>query len=87
MLTVTTGGTIAEASDIVDDADIDNQGEAIHKTAATQNNTVIGMQESANITLTIALPVGTASTTAETNAGRNFSSLATDAIAVGTIVK
>jgi hypothetical protein len=86
MLTVTTGGTIAEASDIVDDADIDNQGEAIHKTAATQNNTVIGMQESANITLTIALPVGTASTTAETNAGRDFSSLATDAIAVGTIV-
>jgi len=86
MLSVTTGGTIAAASDIVDDADIDNQGEAIHKTAATQNNTVIGMQESANITLTTALPAGTASTTEETNAGRDFSSLATDAIAVGTIV-
>jgi len=53
MLTVTTGGTIAAASDIVDDADIDNQREAIHKTAATQNNTVIGMQYENVLNLTI----------------------------------
>jgi len=80
MLTVTTGGTIAASSEIGDT--IDNAGEAIYTTSASvQNTTVIGFQESANITLTTALPVG--------NADCSFSgcgTLATSTVAVGKIV-
>ena len=76
MLSVTTGGHIAASSEVEDT--IDNQGATLISSASTQNSKVVGFQESTNITLTTALPAGTVR--------GNFSSLATDAIAVGTIV-
>ena len=76
MLSVTTGGHIAAASEVEDT--IDNQGATLISSATIQNSKVVGFQESSNITLTTALPAGTVR--------GNFSTLATDAIAVGTIV-
>jgi len=89
MLTVTTGGYIAASSEIdpttniisnTADATADPvvKGHSLLTTASIQNSKVIGFQESTNITLTTALPAGTS--------GGDFSSLATDAIAVGTVV-
>ena len=76
MLSVTTGGHIAASSEVEDT--IDNQGATLISSATIQNTKIVGFQESSNITLTTALPAG--------NVRGNFSSLATDAIAVGTIV-
>jgi hypothetical protein len=76
MLSVTTGGHIAASSEVEDT--IDNQGTTLISSATIQNSKIVGFQESSNITLTTALPSGTT--------GGNFSLLATDAIAVGTIV-
>ena len=76
MLSVTTGGHIAASSEVEDT--IDNQGATLISSASIQNSKVVGFQESTNITLTTALPAGTVR--------GNFSSLATDVIAVGTIV-
>ena len=76
MLSVTTGGHIAAASEVEDT--IDNQGATLISSETIQNSKVVGFQESSNITLTTALPAGTVR--------GNFSTLATDAIAVGTIV-
>ena len=76
MLSVTTGGHIAASSEVEDT--IDNQGATLISSATIQNSKIVGFQESSNITLTTALPAG--------NVRGNFSSLATDAIAVGTIV-
>ena len=76
MLSVTTGGHIAASSEV--EGTIDNQGTTVISSATIQNSKIVGFQESSNITLTTALPSGTT--------GGNFSSLATDAIAVGTIV-
>ena len=76
MLSVTTGGHIAASSEVEDT--IDNQGATLISSASIQNSKVVGFQESANITLTTAIPSGTT--------GGNFSLLATETIAVGTIV-
>ena len=76
MLSVTTGGHIAASSEVEDT--IDNQGATLISSATIQNTKIVGFQESSNITLTTALPAG--------NVRGNFSSLATDAIAVGTTV-
>jgi len=76
MLSVTTGGHIAASSEVEDT--IDNEGATLISSATIQNSKVVGFQESSSITLTTALPAG--------NVRGNFSSLATDAIAVGTIV-
>ena len=76
MLSVTTGGHIAASSEVKNT--IDNEGATLISSAEIQNSKVVGFQESTNITLTTALPAGTVR--------GNFSSLATDAIAVGTIV-
>ena len=76
MLSVTTGGHIAASSEV--ENTIDNQGATLISSASIQNSKVVGFQESTNITLTTALPAGTVR--------GNFSSLATDVIAVGTIV-
>ena len=76
MLSVTNGGHIAASSEVEDT--IDNQGATLISSATIQNSKIVGFQESSNITLTTALPSGTT--------GGNFSLLATDAIAVGTIV-
>ena len=76
MLSVTTGGHIAANSEV--ENTIDNQGATLISSASIQNSKIVGFQESSNITLTTALPSGTT--------GGNFSLLATDAIAVGTIV-
>ena len=76
MLSVTTGGHIAVSSEVEDT--IDNQGATLISSATIQNTKIVGFQESSNITLTTALPAG--------NVRGNFSSLATDTIAVGTTV-
>jgi len=86
MLTVTTGGIIAESSEIGDT--IGNGGLTLYTTNSPtdQDNNVIGFQESSNITLTTALPIGSTDGRAQASDDGNFGTLATSTVAVGTIV-
>ena len=80
MLSVTTGGYIAASSDVEDT--IDNEGASVvtvDGSADTQNALIIGFQESSNITLTTALPIGSTDCS-------GCGTLATSEVAVGKIV-
>ena len=83
MLTVTTGGYLAASSEIhatiSNSIDGSTKGHSLLTTASIQNSKVIGFQESSNITLTTALPVGSSNCS-------GCGTLATTTIAVGTIV-